>query len=266
MMRSVDHADALVRLGSWTAGQWGLVTGAQAAQEGVDASRLTSLAGAGLLTAVDEGVYQLAGAPEPRHGDIKAAWLAMDPPTPAWRRLPPARPGAVISHASACRLHQLGDLPAPVVEMIVPSGTTGSGPGRCLHDGPVLDPGDIALVDGLPVTTPTRTITDLLHAGVDGAHIGAVIADAVSRHLVRPDTLAPHLEPFTAAYGLAPSATGHDMIDHLSAQAGERVGAEQVGRVLVQARVEDVAEALNRQPAAWRQQLRQHLAPGTDGT
>ncbi|WP_371648355.1 MULTISPECIES: hypothetical protein [unclassified Streptomyces] len=256
--------DALVRLGSWTAGQWGLVTQAQAAIEGVSTFRLTGLVQAGLLTAVDDGVFQLAGAPVPRHGDIKAAWLAMDPPTPAWRRLPPARPGAVISHASACRLHQLGDLPAPVVEMLVPPGTGGAAPGRRLYDGPVLDPGHIALVDGLPVTTPTRTITDLLHAGVDGAHIGAVIADAAGRHLVGPDTLAPHLQPFTHAYGLPHAATGHDLIDHLTAQAGEGVGAEQVGRLLVQARVEDVAAALSRLPAPWRQQLLQHLAPGAD--
>ncbi|MFF1482121.1 hypothetical protein ACFVYD_31985, partial [Streptomyces sp. NPDC058301] len=213
----MDHTDALVRLGSWTAEQWGLVTGAQAAQEGVDAPRLTHLVQAGLLTAVDDGIYQLAGAPEPRHGDVKAAWLAMDPQTPAWRRLQPARPGAVISHASACRLHQLGDLPAPVVEMIVPCGTDDAGPQRRLHHQPVLDAGHIAFVDGLPVTTPTRTITDLLHAGVDGAHIGAVIADAAGRHLVRPGTLAPHLQPFTAAYGLAFSATGHDLIEHLTA-------------------------------------------------
>ncbi|MEU5437261.1 type IV toxin-antitoxin system AbiEi family antitoxin domain-containing protein [Streptomyces sp. NPDC020719] len=261
----MDHADALVRLASWTAGQWGLVTRAQAAQEGVDASRLTRLVQAGLLTAVADGVYQLAGAPEPRHADIKSAWLATDPGTPAWRRLPPARPAAVISHSSACRLHQLGDLPAPVVEMLAPPGTPGAGPGRRLHHGPVLDPGHIALVDGLPVTTPTRTITDLLHAGLDGAHIGAVIADAASRRLISPGTLAPHVQPFTHAYGLPLAATGHDLIDHLTAQAGERVSVEQVRRVLAQARAEDVAAALLRLPAPWREQLLRHLPHGADG-
>ncbi|MGP3951295.1 type IV toxin-antitoxin system AbiEi family antitoxin domain-containing protein [Streptomyces sp. 7N604] len=95
----MDIADVLVKLGRWTAEQWGLVTSAQASQDGIDAVQLTRLTQASLLTAVGDGVYQLAGTPVPAHLEIKTAWLRLDSGTPAWRRLTPGVHAGAISHS-----------------------------------------------------------------------------------------------------------------------------------------------------------------------
>jgi len=215
----VDYVEALVKLGSWTAEQWGLVTAAQAGQEGIDGVRLGQLTRAGLLTDVGDGVYQHAGAPPTEHLEIKTAWLRLDPAVPAWHRLAQDEYSGVVSHSSACRMHQLGDLPSETVEILVPGWRTGSHQGVRLHHERTVDPSDITVVDGLPVTTVTRTITDLLKVGLDGGHIGGVIADAERNRLISIDALAGHITPFARAYGLSASATGHDLIGHLTDQA-----------------------------------------------
>ncbi|WP_407320289.1 hypothetical protein UQW22_07505 [Isoptericola halotolerans] len=42
-----------------------------------------------------------------------------------------------------------------------------------------LDPQDVRLVDGLPTTTPERTIADLVRSGHDLSHVATVLGDAV---------------------------------------------------------------------------------------
>lgn len=217
----VDCVDALVKLGGMTAEQWGLVTAEQAELVGVDASSLSGLARAGVLVVAGEGVFQLAGAPVPLHLDIKVAWLRLEPGRPAWQRLTGS--GGVVSHSSACRLHGLGDLPTGTVELIAAraGGTTEAG--VRLHPESGLDPAQVTVVDGLPVTTVGRTIADLLRAGLDGGHVGGVVADAARCGLVDLPTLAQEVAPFTSAYGLPAAASGQDLISRLLADAGEQM-------------------------------------------
>lgn len=219
----MDCLDALAKLGRVTAEQWGLVTAEQAEQTGVDASLLGTLTRAGVLTVVEEGVFQLAGAPLPAHMDIKVAWLRLKPGVPAWSRLDGS--SGVVSHSSACRLHGLGDLPAGTVELLTTPDTAqvGAGADVRLHADTDLDPAQITVVDGLPVTTAERTITDLLAAGQDGGHVGGVVADAVRRGLVGRGTLAANVAPFAPEYGLPADASGSDLIGHLLCQAGEEL-------------------------------------------
>lgn len=194
-----------------TAEQWGLITVEQAEGTGVDTSSLAGLTRAGVLVTEDDGVFRLAGAPLTSHVEIKAAWIRLEPGTPVWERL--ADGCAVVSHSSACLLHGLGDLPAGEVEMFAPSGR--GEPGVRLHTGPGPEPAQITVVNGLPVTTVTRTITDLLYAGLDGDHVGGVIADAVRRGLVDAETLAQQVAVFAPVYGLPESASGHSLINRL---------------------------------------------------
>jgi predicted transcriptional regulator of viral defense system len=217
----VDYVvEVLVKLGGWTAEQWGLVTSAQAGQEGIDGAQLGELTQAALLTRVGGGVYRLAGAPPTEHLEIKVAWLRLDPSTPAWSRMAQDRHSGVVSHSSACRMHQLGDLPSEAVEILVQGKLTDGEQGVRLHHDRIA-PSDITVVDGLPVTTVERTITDLLQAGLDGGHVGAVIADAERDHLVSINALAGRVAPFARSYGLSASAGGQDLIDHLMTQACE---------------------------------------------
>lgn len=223
----VDYVDALVNLGRVTAEQWGLATGEQAEQVGVDASCLDGLVHKGVLVVAGEGVFQLAGAPLPPHLDIKVAWLQLEPGMPAWRRM--TGNSGVVSHSSACRLHELGELPSGTVEIFAAAGSGAVEAGVRLHHEPGPDPAQITVVDGLPVTTAGRTIADLLRAGLDGGHVGGVVADAARRGLVDLRTLAQEVAVFAPAYGLPASASGHDLISHLLADAGEQAPASLVG-------------------------------------
>ncbi|MEU9763508.1 hypothetical protein AB0D98_28105 [Streptomyces sp. NPDC047987] len=221
----MDYVDALVTLGRVTAEQWGLVTAEQAEQAGVDKACLDGLVQSGVLMLAGAHVFQLAGAPLPPHLDIKVAWLQLEPGTPAWQRL--TGNSGVASHSSACRLHGLGDLPVGTVEMFAAAGTVETG--VRVHHEPRPTRGQITVVDGLPVTTAGRTITDLLHTGLDGGHVGGVLADAARLGLVDLQSLAQEVGVFASAYGLPATASGHDLISRLLADAGEQVTAPVVG-------------------------------------
>jgi predicted transcriptional regulator of viral defense system len=225
----MDRAEQLAVLSPAAADQWGLVTTAQAKALGLNAVQLLRLTEAGLLENVSRGVHFLSTSGMPQHLDIKAAWLRLQPGEFAWNR-PPGHPDSgVVSHASACQLHELGDIPAPDVEITVPRRRTTNEPFVRLRTAP-LDPTEITVVDGLPVTTATRTISDLLKAKADGGHIGGVIAEAERRDLITVEDLAEHVQPYVRRYGLKATATGHDLIDHLVAQAGESLRRQEVDR------------------------------------
>lgn len=214
--------EALQTLGHWTADQWGLVTTAQARQDGITANHLRRLTQAGLLTPAGHGTHQLTGAPTPRHLEVKVAWLRLDPATPAWQRLPNHPDSGVVSHASACQLHELGDLPIGIVEITTPRRRTTRDRGMRLHTAQLCRD-DITIVDGLPVTTPARTILDLLQAPTDGGHVGGVLVDAAELLLMDVEAFAARALPLAKIYGLPPTATGRQFLDYLAAQAGQQM-------------------------------------------
>ncbi|MFF2205515.1 type IV toxin-antitoxin system AbiEi family antitoxin domain-containing protein [Streptomyces sp. NPDC058145] len=225
----MNRAEQVAALSGVAADQWGLVTAAQAKELGVGGVQLKRLTETGLLSNVGRGVYQLTAAGVPSHLEVKVAWLRLQPQWFVFDRAVGNPDSGVVSHASACRLLDLGDIPAPEVEISVPRRRTTTEPFVRLRTAQVA-PAEITIVDGLPVTTAVRTITDLLHAGADGGHVGGVIADAERRDLITVDDLAERVHPFARKYGLKATATGHDLINHLVAQAGERLRRQEVDR------------------------------------
>ncbi|WP_331450539.1 type IV toxin-antitoxin system AbiEi family antitoxin domain-containing protein [Streptomyces prasinus] len=225
----MDRAEQVATLSGTAADQWGLVTAAQARDLGLGGVQLKRLTEAGLLESVGRGVYALPAAGLPQHLEIKVAWLRLQPGVPAWDRPLAGRDSGVVSHASACQLHGLGDIPAPDVEISVPRRRTTTEPFVRLRT-VRLDAADITVVDGLPVTTAARTIVDLLHAKADGGHVGGVIADAERRDLVDIDALARAVQPHVRKYGLPAAATGHELIEHLAGQAGRTLHSQEVAR------------------------------------
>ena len=223
----MDRGAQVTVLGAVAADQWGLVTAAQAKAAGLNGVQLKRLAEAGLVEIVARGVYLLAAAGQPRHLEIKAAWLRLQPAMPAWERPVAGPDSGVVSHASACQLHEVGDIPAPAVEISVPRRRTTTEPFVHLRTAPVAA-SDVTIVDGLPVTTASRTIEDLLRAKADGGHAGGVIADAERRGLVDLDDLCDRVQPYTRSYGLPRTADGRALIEHLVAQAGESLQAQQL--------------------------------------
>lgn len=193
--------------------QWGLVTTSQAKAIGVNRTTLNRLAAAGVLVHLAHGVYALRTSLSDDLLQLRAAWLTLDPARLAADRLADPTPTAVISYASAAQLHGYGDLLADRHEFTV---TTRKQTRRLelrLHRGD-LPSGDITLRHGLPVTTPARTVLDLLTAHHDGEHVADVLADAVRDHQVDLDDLAPRLGRFARRFGL-PAGEGAATLTHL---------------------------------------------------
>ncbi|MET9603145.1 type IV toxin-antitoxin system AbiEi family antitoxin domain-containing protein [Streptomyces sp. NPDC006459] len=223
----MDRSEAIRRLGTIAADQWGLVTARQAQAAGISRVDLTRLIDAELLLRAVHGVYQMPGGTPTSHLDIKAAWLRLDPGVPAWERPLTGERAAVVSHASACQLYDIGDIPADHVEISVPRRRTTREPGVILRKA-AIDAEDVTIVDGLPVTTVDRTICDLLASRADGGHIGRVLADADQRGLTDTRVLAERAQPYTRAYGLPQNASGSDLLNVLAEQAGFTLRDEQL--------------------------------------
>jgi hypothetical protein len=182
------------------AGQSGLVTGAQASRAGVDGSELGRLAGAGLMFELDWDVHQLTSSPlAPRFAYPYAAWLALAPDKFVSERPTTRHEGAVLSHGSAARLHGLGAVSAPTTTFIAPStarttGATAIPRAVEVHEA-TLDATEVTVLGGVAVTTPHRTILDLVRAHTDHGEVRGAITDAVRRDLVDLATLYNDLVP-----------------------------------------------------------------------
>lgn len=115
------------------------------------------------------GVYSLAGSPTTWRQQLVASCLALGT-------------GAVISHRAAAALWSfMGFEPGPV-ELSVPRGRR-----RVtrleIHFPLSLQPTHVTKVDGIPVTTPTRTLVDIA-GSLHGDVLEEVLDDALRRRLV----------------------------------------------------------------------------------
>lgn len=195
------------------AGQWGLVTTPQAVAAGLSRIQLSRLCAAGILVRLTHGVYAVRAAMATENIELFAAWLALDPERPAADRLGDGPGGPVVSHASAAALYGFGDLDADRHEFTTPVRKQTRRADLRLHRG-ALPEDDVTLHRGLPVTTPTRTIVDLLADGQDGGHVAGVLAGAVRARQVDLDELGGRLAPFAARFGL-PRRDGEALLRHL---------------------------------------------------
>ncbi|HEX8306036.1 MAG TPA: type IV toxin-antitoxin system AbiEi family antitoxin domain-containing protein [Jatrophihabitans sp.] len=194
-------------------GQWGLLTAAQARAVGVSRVQLTRLAQDRVLIRLAHGVYVLRGAANMEHLELRAAWLGLDPERMAAEQLRNPTQGAVVSHASAARLHQLGDLEADRHEFTLPMRKQTRRSDVRLHRA-VLTAGEVMTVAGLPTTTPERIVVDLLADCHDGEQVARVLAGAVHARSIDLGQIAPLLSPFAARFGL-PLGKGDLLLEHL---------------------------------------------------
>ncbi|MDO4061209.1 type IV toxin-antitoxin system AbiEi family antitoxin domain-containing protein, partial [Clavibacter michiganensis] len=102
--------DALPLLAELTAGQWGMVTTAQAEAVGVSRLQLSRLAQRGLLERMAHGVYRDAGSAPGEWDPIRAAWISTDSRRTAEERITSGDPRAVVGGSTAAHLHGYGDL------------------------------------------------------------------------------------------------------------------------------------------------------------
>jgi hypothetical protein len=207
--------DALLAIARYARGQWGMVTSAQATGVGVNYMQLKRMTEAGLLERVGTGVYVMIGgqAAATRNQAVKVAWLRLDPAVPAWDRSRLGPNSAVVSHGSAAALLRLGDLIDPDVEFIVTRRRTCRDPGVRLHHR-ALAGYEITWADGLPVTTATRTLTDLLAEGISASAAGTFLAEALDRRMLNVSSVIEQVAPFAARYGCR-AADGQQLVELL---------------------------------------------------
>lgn len=216
----MSRGGAIAALSPLVAGQWGMVTAAQARELGVSRVDLNRLVHDGSLERVDAAarVYRLAGSPpEPGLDELRAAWLQLGEGMATTRRL--REPDAVVSHRSAAAVLGLGDLLADVHEFYSPVRRRLRRSDVRVRVRAALPPGDWRVVGGLPVTTAARVVTDLLADREDESAVARVVQDALRGELLGRGELEDLVTAAAAAYGApSPSAMA-------AALAGEPVAA-----------------------------------------
>ena len=169
--------DTLNILNNLSASQRGVFTSAQAGSMGVSKLALSRLESRGHIERMMHGVYRSCAAPSFREEEVWAAWLALDPSTPAWER-PRGAMGAVASHGTAAWLLGLGELsPAPITFTLPERKQTRRRGLRLLKGG--ISEDELATIAGIPATNPARTVLDLLDGGEDLSLVANVLKDAV---------------------------------------------------------------------------------------
>lgn len=199
--------------------QGGLFTAAQARLAGARRPQLAELLNAGMIERVQHGIYHLVGAPVDRWQAVRAAWLALDPDRSASERLlDPAGPGGVVSHRTAARMHDLGDIEANLIDLTVPTKRTTRNPEVVLHTASEpIERGAWTLRAGIPVTRPEVTVGMLATGGTDLGHLAAITRDAALDHHVGTATLAAYLAPHASSHG---HTSGDALLDYLLELAG----------------------------------------------
>jgi very-short-patch-repair endonuclease len=142
-----------------------VITLGQALTCGVTKGAVDAKVRSGAWVRVAKGVYRLAGFEE---GWAQALWIAHLS----------AGPASVVSHEAAAQLHDLRKVQRDLVTLTVPSGYHPRVPGARFTSS--SEPATHrVVVNGLPVTTPARTIVDLAgRPDVSAARMDAIVVAA----------------------------------------------------------------------------------------
>lgn len=119
-----------------------------AALVGMSGQQIKERLRTGLWIAALHGSYRMGGAPETWKGSLLAACWAG-----GFR--------AVASHRSAAALHDLAGGRQDVAEITCPRWRRARHSGLIVHETKALDPIDLTVIDGIPATSPERTLFDL---------------------------------------------------------------------------------------------------------
>jgi very-short-patch-repair endonuclease len=154
---------------SLTGRQHGTITRQQALSLGMSSPAIVRRVSAGEWVRLFPGVYRLAAAHHTWEQTVMAGCLA-------------SGRDAVASHRSAGTLLGMPGLPR-WVEITVPRPRVVSVGGIIAHQARVLPPKDVGKLNGIPATTPARTIADLARI-YPATKVGPMLDYALARRLV----------------------------------------------------------------------------------
>lgn len=159
--------------------QFGLFTTAQATKLEVGRSKLHSLLQKNELRLVRRGVYAFDIFAPDANEELRAAWLSLDPGKTVAERLRDDQ-CAVVATTSAAYLHGLGNFATYSHEFFVPIRKQSRAEDVHIRVR-TLSPSDVEVVEGMRVTSVTRTVLDLLADGEELEHISDFLADAARK-------------------------------------------------------------------------------------
>lgn len=150
--------------------QHGYFTASQAREHGVAKNTLSMMAGRGNVEHVSWGLYCISSLPPSEYSQYMEAVL--------W----PGKRIGVVSHESALSLYGLSDVNPARIHITLPTGhrTHRDIPGHLRLHHADLGRDEVRRVEGVPVTTPERTIRDchavnlgarLLRQAIEEAHL-----------------------------------------------------------------------------------------------
>jgi hypothetical protein len=151
----MDRRQADRRIAVHAAAQYGVFTRKQARAAGLTDRQLRLRIESGRIERLARHVFRVGGCATSWRQQLMAACLA-------------AGDGAAVSHRSAAVLHRYDGFRSGIVEITVPQGRRDfTMVGVIVHSSSCWADEDVTVVDGIPVTTPERTL----------ATLGAVVSD-----------------------------------------------------------------------------------------
>ena len=167
-----DKYDRLYHIAETQAGYF---TAGQAREVGFSYERLSSNASKGRFQRVDHGIYRWNHYPYSPFEDLFTAWLRTGP-------------DSVISHQSALSVFDLSDYLPDQIHVIVPRTASRRRENLCLHTNQISED-EITTREGLPVTTPARTIADVANANLSREFVIQALEEALQRGLTTENDL-----------------------------------------------------------------------------
>lgn len=161
--------DVFGQVASVAARQHGLITRQQIRATGLSDQQLRTLRRAGVLAPVEPRVYEVTGAPYSWEKALFGKVLAGGPLVIAGAR-------------SAAGLWRLDRFRRQHMDLLAPAPAARRVPGARVHETNDLRSRDRTVLEGIPVSTPARTILDVARY-VSPARLGAMLDDAVRRDL-----------------------------------------------------------------------------------
>jgi very-short-patch-repair endonuclease len=145
----MSRAEVNARIAAIASCQYALITHRQALEVGLSRSGIKRRVASGYWTPVRRGVFRVTAAPRSWRQDLLAASLA-------------AGDGAVVGGLSAAAFWRVPGFPADSIEIRSQYGKSRRNLQRGRAQSCILLPHHCTVVDGIPVTTPTRTIFDII--------------------------------------------------------------------------------------------------------
>lgn len=160
--------------------QHGYVTTSQARERGVSGNALRMMADRRTLERVSWGLYRVPTFPPSPHAEYMEASL--------W----PAGVRGVISHESSLVLYGLSDVSPSAIHITVPQDfrIRREVPAHVVVHHAQLEKNDIRLFEGIPITTPRRSIEDCHRAHLGPALLRQALEDAEREGYLSPSEAA----------------------------------------------------------------------------